>query len=77
MNGMALQVRGREYGCFSALLPTPMRVAMMVGTHNTVDVTIECQVHMGGCFGFSGSVVVGTYKILLVCEEPYPVYQVW
>jgi len=25
---------------------------MMVGTHNTVDVAIECQVHMGITFGF-------------------------
>ena len=24
----------------------------MVGAHNTVDVTVECQVHMGGCVGF-------------------------
>ena len=29
-----------------------MRVAMMVGTHNTVDVAVECQVHMGGWVGF-------------------------
>ena len=28
--------------------PRRMRVAMMVGTHNTVDVAVECQVHMGG-----------------------------
>ena len=49
---MALQVRGREYGCFYALLPTPTRVAMMVGAHNTVDVAVECQVHMGDCIGF-------------------------
>ena len=25
---------------------------MIVGAHNTVDVTVECQVHMGGCVGF-------------------------
>ena len=25
---------------------------MMVDTHNTVDVTVECQVHMGGQVGF-------------------------
>ena len=24
----------------------------MVGTHNTIDVAVECQVHMGGCVGF-------------------------
>ena len=52
MKGMALQVRGREYGCFYALLPTLMRIVMMVGAHNTVDVTVECQVHMGGCVVF-------------------------
>ena len=25
---------------------------IMVGAHNTVDVTVECQVHVGGCGGF-------------------------
>ena len=25
---------------------------IMVGTHNTVDVTVECQMHMGGCVVF-------------------------
>ena len=25
---------------------------LMVGTHNTVDVTVECQMHMGGCVAF-------------------------
>ena len=25
---------------------------IMVGGHNTVDVTVECQVHMGGCVVF-------------------------
>ena len=25
---------------------------IMVGTHNTVDVTVECQVHVGGCVVF-------------------------
>ena len=25
---------------------------MMVGTHNTIDVVVECQVHMGGWVGF-------------------------
>ena len=24
----------------------------MVGAHKTVDVTVECQVHMGGCIGY-------------------------
>ena len=25
---------------------------IMVGAHNTVDVTVECQVHVGGCVAF-------------------------
>ena len=25
---------------------------MMVGAHNTIDVTIECQMHVGGCVVF-------------------------
>ena len=25
---------------------------MFVGAHNTVDVTVECQVHVGGCVVF-------------------------
>ena len=25
---------------------------IMVGAHNTVDVTVECQMHMGGCAAF-------------------------
>ena len=25
---------------------------IMVGTHNTVDVTVECQTHVGGCVAF-------------------------
>ena len=25
---------------------------IMVGTHNTIDVTVECQVHVGGCSVF-------------------------
>ena len=28
------------------------RYKIMVGTHNTVDVTIECQMHVGGCVAF-------------------------
>ena len=27
---------------------------MVVGGHNTVDVTIECQMHVGGCVVFFG-----------------------
>ena len=33
---------------FLSLAATPMRPVMMVGAHNTVDVTVECQVHVGG-----------------------------
>ena len=25
---------------------------VMVGAHNTIDVTIECQMHVGGCVAF-------------------------
>ena len=25
---------------------------IMVDTHKTVDVTVECQMHMGGCVAF-------------------------
>ena len=25
---------------------------IMVGAYNTVDVTVECQMHMGGCVAF-------------------------
>ena len=24
----------------------------MVGAYNTIDVTVECEVHVGGCGGF-------------------------
>ena len=37
---------------------------IMVGAHNTVDVTVECQMHMGGyvvLFGY------GRYRYLLYC----------
>ena len=29
-----------------------MFLSFVAHTHNTVDVTVECQVHMGGCVGF-------------------------
>ena len=54
-----------------------MRVVMMVGMHNTVDVAVECQVHMGVALASSGRVDVGTCEMLLVYEEPHHVYQVW
>ena len=38
---------------------------IMVGAHNTVDFTVECQVHVGGCVSSSGRVDIGTCKILL------------
>ena len=28
------------------------RYKIMVGAYNTVDVTVECQMHMGGCVAF-------------------------
>ena len=54
-----------------------MRVVMMVGTHNTIDVAVECQVHMGVVLASSGRVDVGTCEMLLVYEEPHHMYQVW
>ena len=27
---------------------------MIVGAHNTVDVTVECEMHVGGCVVFFG-----------------------
>ena len=54
-----------------------MRVVMMVGTHNTIDVTLECQAHMGVALASSGRVDVGTCEMLLVYEEPHHMYQVW
>ena len=53
---------------------------IMVGTHNTVDVTIECQVHVGGYVVFfrKGSC---QYLQNTTCpearEEPHHVYQAW
>ena len=26
---------------------------IMIGAYNTVDVTVECQMHVGGCVAFS------------------------
>ena len=54
-----------------------MRTVMMVDAHNTVDVTVECQVYRGVCVSSLGRIDVDTCKVLLVCEEPYHVYQVW
>ena len=37
---------------------------IMVGAHNTIDVTVECQMHVGGCvilFGY------GRCRYLLYC----------
>ena len=52
-----------------------MRTVMMVGAHNTVDVTVECLVHMGGCVVFfrKGRCWY-LQKYCLVCEVPYHVY---
>ena len=35
---------------------------IMVGAHNTVDVTVECQMHVGGCVAFFRNGDVGTCK---------------
>ena len=40
------------------------RCRIMVGAHNTVDVTVKCQMHVGGyviLFGY------GRYRYLLYC----------
>ena len=39
----------------------------MVGAHNTVDVTIECQMHVGGCVAFFRNGSIGTCKY---CSMP-------
>ena len=39
-----------------------MGVVMMVGMHNTVDVAVECQAHMGVALASLGRVDIGTYK---------------
>ena len=49
---MALQVREREYGCLRSLDAHADEEWIMVGAHNTVDVAVECQMHVGGCGGF-------------------------
>ena len=54
------------------MLPTPTRVAMMVGAHNTIDVTVECQVYMGGCVGFFRKGGCRYLQNTIVCEEPLP-----
>ena len=35
-----------------SLVPHADEDWIMVGAHNTVDVTVECQVHVGGCVVF-------------------------
>ena len=47
--GMALQVRVRMLLSFVA---HASGYKIMVGAYNTVDVTVECQMHMGGCVAF-------------------------
>ena len=39
---------------------------IMVGAHNTIVVTVECQMHVGGCVAFSGMEDVGTCKYCLL-----------
>ena len=49
MKGMALQVRERErVRMLLSLVAHADADWIMVGAHNTVDVTVECQVHVGG-----------------------------
>ena len=47
-----------------SLVPHADEDWIMVGAHNTVDVTVECQMHVGGyvvLFGYD------TYRYLLYC----------
>ena len=46
--GMALQVRGERVRTFLSLVAHADGDMIMVGACNTVDVTVECQVHVGG-----------------------------
>ena len=39
---------------------------IMVGTHNTVDVTVECQMHVGGRVAFFGNGRCRYLQILLM-----------
>ena len=39
---------------------------IMVGAHNTVDVTVECQMHVGGRVAFFGNGRCWYLKILLM-----------
>ena len=53
---------------------------IMVGAHNTVDVTVECQVHVGGCVVFFRKgwrqYLQNTAGCLEACEESHHVYRV-
>ena len=40
--------RERESVCMLSLVAHAVGYKMIVGAHNTVDVTIECQMHVGG-----------------------------
>ena len=45
---MALQVERERVRTFLSLVAHADGDGTMVGTRNTVDVTVECQVHVGG-----------------------------
>ena len=40
---------------------------IMVGAHSTVDVTVECQMHVGGCVAFFR---YGRYQYLQILLMP-------
>jgi hypothetical protein len=81
MKGMALQVSGRGYGCFLSLVAHTDEDWIMVGAHNTVDVTIECQVHVGDCVVFFRKglcwYLQNTAGCLEACEGSYHFYRIW
>ena len=45
--GSGFTGEGESTDVSKSYCPRRMRVVMMVGTHNTVDVAVEYQVHMG------------------------------
>ena len=59
MKGMVFTGERERVRMFLSLVAHADEDWIMVGAHNTVDVTVECQVHVGG------RVDVGTCKILL------------
>ena len=60
---MALQVRVRM---LLSVVAHASGYKIMVGAYNTIDVTVECQMHAGGRAAFLGMVDVDTCKYCLM-----------